>query len=157
MEHNLGIISTSLVATSSGPERIADLTEPIIGYSWLGDRPLSLPMSAIMTGETDVMVLVETWFGGGCRGCNHDKNVGLQFYVGPRAEFLLKSGDYWTVDKLVPGIRLRVIGRDCGYEEVRKIELVPLESPVPLYSMSGTDLENYALGDLRVPNKVLVR
>lgn len=157
----MGIISTSLVSTSAGSQAIADVTEPLFTYSWLVDNghshPVSLPMQAIRVGETDQLWTVETWFGGGCRDCNHHSAQGLKFYVGPGTEFLLRSSDYFAVEDLVCGHRLRVIGRNCGFEEVKSVEMVQLETEIPLYSMSGETVENFGICGSNLPNTVLVR
>ncbi len=150
----MGVLSPSLVATAAGPVRIADVIDTVIGYSWLAGEVVSVPLFAAMVGETDQMVVLETWFGGGCRDCNHHSSEGLKFYISAGTEFLLKNDDYFAVEMLEPGMRLRATGRDCGYEEVRSVEFVSLETKIPVYSMVGS--ENYGLRGLNLPNTVLV-
>lgn len=150
----MGVLSPTLIGTGAGPVRVADLVDTVIGFSWVDDKPVSVPMFPAIIGETDTMVVLETWFGGGCRDCNHHSNEGLKFYVSAGTEFLLKNGGYRAVEELEPGIRLRVIGRDCGFEEVKSVETVTLEAAIPVYTMVGS--ENYGLQGPNLPNKVLV-
>lgn len=156
-----GVHAQTLIGTAAGPIPAGEFSGGQV-FAWKDGAGVSMPMSAVVVANSDEMWVVETWFGGGCRDCNHHTNKGMMFYVGPGQEFLLKSGDFWKVEDLVPGIRLRVIGRDCGFEEVRSVSRIVLDEAKPLYSLrvpfsqNGT-VDNYGLGDDTLPNKVLVK
>lgn len=152
-------VGDTLVASGDGiPIQSLDgVTAPyVVGFE--DNKPLSYPLqTAAVPFDAIQLVQVETWFAGGCRDCFHKTQKGLLFVCTPDQEFLLKNGSWVPARDLAPGARLRTVGRDCGFEEIKGVSTLPVQEGTSVYSLGLSTTRGFGIKVSWADHAVIVR